>query len=206
MATRLIRTTALVGLGALFTLAAGYWATVGTSFATGFGTGESTESLEVLAPGSTATFAAGCFWGVEHAFRNIEGVTETSVGYTGGHVESPTYRQVCSDRTGHAEAVLVQFDPEEVSYDELLDEFWRIHDPTQRDRQGPDIGAQYRSAIYYHTLEQAEVARAALERAQEGRERQIATRVEPAQTFWSAEEYHQRYYEKSGRPTCFIGR
>lgn len=206
MITRLIRTTALFGLGALFTLAAGYWATVGTSFAATFGTGESVESPEVAVPGSTATFAAGCFWGVEHAFRNIEGVTETSVGYTGGHVDNPTYRQVCSDRTGHAEAVLVRYDPDEVSYDELLDEFWRIHDPTQLDRQGPDIGAQYRSAIYYHTPEQAEAARASLERAQESREREIATRVEPAQTFWSAEEYHQRYYEKSGRPTCFIGR
>ncbi len=147
-----------------------------------------------------ATFAAGCFWGVEAKFRAIEGVVDAAVGYTGGRKENPTYSEVCSGRTGHAEAVQVEFDPAVVSYEQLLEVFWNIHDPTQLNRQGPDIGSQYRSAIFYHTPEQQAAAlasKAALE--QSGRlRRPIATEIVPAQTFWRAEEYHQRYHEKHG--------
>ncbi len=147
-----------------------------------------------------ATFAAGCFWGIEDTFRHLAGVKDTAVGYTGGHREHPTYKQVCSGGTGHAEAVQVEYDPNEISYEKLLEVFWKIHDPTQIDRQGPDIGDQYRSAIFYHTPEQEEAARKSLkEQGETGRfNRPIATRIEPARTFWMAEDYHQQYMEKRG--------
>jgi peptide-methionine (S)-S-oxide reductase len=147
---------------------------------------------------STATFAAGCFWGVEAAFRRVPGVTEVTVGYTGGQTEAPSYEQVCTGRTGHAEAVRVAYDPERVSYDELLAVFWDIHDPTQHNRQGPDVGTQYRSAIFYHDAEQEAAARASRERAQAGFSRPIATEITPASAFYPAEAYHQRYLEKRG--------
>jgi peptide-methionine (S)-S-oxide reductase len=153
---------------------------------------------------ATATFAAGCFWGVESAFRATEGVTDTRVGYTGGQTEQPTYEQVCSGRTGHAEAVEVTYDAERIGYDDLLKVFWEIHDPTQKDRQGPDVGTQYRSAIFVHDAEQrrlAEESRAALERSGQLR-RPVQTEIQPAATFWPAEEYHQRYLEKRNRATC----
>ncbi|MEN6609290.1 MAG: peptide-methionine (S)-S-oxide reductase MsrA [Methanoregulaceae archaeon] len=152
-----------------------------------------------------ATFASGCFWGVEAAFRRIEGVIETAVGYTGGTVPEPAYEQVCSGKTGHAEAVEVLFDPAVVSYEKLLDVFWNIHDPTQKNRQGPDIGTNYRSAIFYHTPEQKEIAESSRERiASSGkyRGREIVTEIVPAPEFWRAEEYHQQYYEKCGRGYC----
>jgi peptide-methionine (S)-S-oxide reductase len=152
-----------------------------------------------------ATFAAGCFWGVEDAFRQVKGVTDAAAGYTGGTVENPTYREVCGDATGHAEAVQVEFDPAQVSYDELLSVFWRIHDPTTMNRQGPDVGTQYRSAIFFHSPEQEKAARAS--KAQQdasGRHRRpVVTEITPASRFWRAEEYHQRYNEKHGR-SCRI--
>jgi peptide-methionine (S)-S-oxide reductase len=155
-----------------------------------------------------ATFAAGCFWGVEFEFAKIPGVVKTSVGYTGGKTANPTYEQVCAHGTGHAEAVLVEFDPQQVTYDALLDNFWAIHDPTQLDRQGPDIGDQYRSAIFYHSPAQEKAARASLERHQaSGREkRQIVTRIVPAATFYPAEDYHQKYFERRGQKSCHIRR
>jgi peptide-methionine (S)-S-oxide reductase len=149
-----------------------------------------------------ATFAAGCFWGVEHAFMQIEGVESTTAGYTGGHVDDPDYRTVCSGRTGHAEAVEVEFDPERVSYDQLLTVFWHEHDPTQQNRQGPDVGTQYRSAIFVHSPEQREAAKRSLAKAQTHVSRPIATEITDATTFWPAEEYHQRYIEKGGRAAC----
>jgi peptide-methionine (S)-S-oxide reductase len=151
-----------------------------------------------------ATFAAGCFWGVEAAFRVVEGVVSTSVGYTGGSTENPTYEEVCSDRTGHAEAVEVVYDPEVVSYDELLDLFWSIHNPTTKNRQWPDIGSQYRSAIFYHDPEQEAAARTKKEKLQRsGLYRgEIVTEIVPASEFYGAEEYHQRYFEKHGRRVC----
>jgi len=153
-----------------------------------------------------ATFAAGCFWGVEAAFRRVPGVLETQVGYTGGHTDHPTYEQVCTDRTGHAEAVEVTYDPARVSYGDLLQVFWEIHDPTTPNRQGPDVGSQYRSAIFTHTPEQkrmAEESRAAVGRSGRFR-RPVVTEIVPAQTFWRAEEYHQRYLEKHGRGACHL--
>jgi peptide-methionine (S)-S-oxide reductase len=153
-----------------------------------------------------ATFAAGCFWGVEAAFRGVSGVLETQVGYTGGHTDHPTYEQVCTDRTGHAEAVEVTFDPGKLSYTELLRVFWGIHDPTTPNRQGPDVGSQYRSAIFTHSDEQkrlAEESRAAMDRSGRFR-RPIVTEILPAPTFWRAEEYHQRYLEKHGRASCHL--
>ena len=153
-----------------------------------------------------ATFAAGCFWGVEAAFGQIEGVTATRVGYTGGSSDNATYEAVCSGRTGHAEAVAVTYDPARVSYDELLDVFWRNHDPTTRNRQGPDIGTQYRSAIFFHSAEQEAAARAARERLDERLRwpKKVVTEIEPASVFWPAEEYHQRYFEKGGRASCTV--
>jgi peptide-methionine (S)-S-oxide reductase len=152
-----------------------------------------------------ATFAAGCFWGVEAAFRGVEGVARTQVGYTGGVTENPTYEEVCSHTTQHAEAVEVEFDPERVSYDDLLELFWREHDPTQVNRQGWDIGDQYRSAIFFHSPEQEAAARASKERAQPRFRKPIATEITAASTFWPAEDYHQRYLEKRGRATCAAG-
>ncbi len=147
-----------------------------------------------------ATFAAGCFWGVEEAFYDETGVVATRVGYTGGTLEAPTYQQVCSGTTGHAEAVEVTFDPARISYEQLLKIFWQSHDPTQLDRQGPDVGSQYRSVIFYHTDEQriqAETSREALDLS--GRyQRSVVTEVVPAATFWQAEEYHQKYHKKNG--------
>jgi peptide-methionine (S)-S-oxide reductase len=151
-----------------------------------------------------ATFAAGCFWGVEVDFRNTPGVTDVQVGYTGGTTEQPTYQQVCSGGTGHAEAVEVTFDPSGVTYEELLDGFWQLHDPTQVNRQGWDVGSQYRSAIFTHSPEQARVAAESKERAQERFSKPIATQIVPADTFWPAEEYHQQYLVKNGRATCRI--
>ena len=152
----------------------------------------------------TATFGAGCFWGVEAAFREVDGVVNVQVGYAGGQHPSPTYRDVCSGRTGHAEVVQVEYDPSRVSYEQLLDVFWRSHDPTQVNRQGPDVGEQYRSVIFFHTPAQEAAARAskdALERS--GRHRRpIATQIVPAPTFYRAEEYHQRYLEKHGLAHC----
>lgn len=152
----------------------------------------------------TATFAAGCFWGVEAAFREVPGVLDAEVGYTGGVTDSPTYGEVCSGRTGHAEAVRLAFDPAVISYAQLLDVFWRIHDPTQVNRQGPDVGTQYRSTIFVHSPEQEAAARASLEALAGSRPwgRPIATRIENASPFWRAEEYHQRYFEKLGRVGC----
>ena len=149
-----------------------------------------------------ATFAAGCFWGVEAAFREIEGVVATRVGYTGGTVADPTYEQVCSDRTGHAEAVQVWFNPDVVSYGELLDTFWSIHDPTTRDRQGWDFGSQYRSAIFFHDAEQERLALTSRDERQAGLARPIVTEIVPAPAFYDAEEYHQRYFEKHGGAVC----
>ena len=148
-----------------------------------------------------ATFAAGCFWGVEVAFRRIPGVTATRVGYTGGEIENPGYELVCRGQTGHAEAVEVSFDPARVGYDDLLEVFWAVHDPTQRDRQGPDVGSQYRSAIFTHGAEQAAAARASLERlaAANPNSGGIVTEIAPAGPFYMAEDYHQRYFEKQQR-------
>jgi len=153
-----------------------------------------------------ATFAAGCFWGVEQRFRAVPGVIDAEVGYTGGHTDDPSYRMVCTDSTGHAEAVRVTFDPERVSYDTLLDTFWALHDPTQLNRQGPDIGTQYRSAIFVHDARQETAARASREREQNsGRyRREIVTEIVPAATFWRAEEYHQQYLAKQGRGSCAL--
>ncbi len=150
-----------------------------------------------------AIFAAGCFWGVEHAFRNVDGVLATTVGYIGGSTEHPTYEQVCTDRTGHAEAVRVEYDPARVTYDELLDVFWNAHDPTQVNRQGPDIGTQYRSAIFPRSDEQRAAAEASLAKRQAQTQKSIATRIESAREFWPAEDYHQQYLEKRGRTSCF---
>jgi peptide-methionine (S)-S-oxide reductase len=151
-----------------------------------------------------ATFAAGCFWQVEADFRQVEGVTRTTAGYTGGTLDRPTYEDVCTDRTGHAEAVEVEFDPQKVSYEQLLEVFWAGHDPTQLNRQGPDIGTQYRSAIFVHDQEQERAARASKERAQERFDRRVVTEIVPAATFWPAEDYHQRYLEKRGLASCTL--
>lgn len=154
----------------------------------------------------TATFAAGCFWGVEVTFRNVDGVLDARVGYTGGHTDNPTYEEVCTDTTGHAEAVEVVFDPDRVSYEQLLEVFWQNHDPTQVNRQGPDHGTQYRSAVFTHSPEQAEQAQRSKEALDTSGTlpRPVATEITPASTFWPAEEYHQRYLEKRGQATCKI--
>jgi peptide-methionine (S)-S-oxide reductase len=153
-----------------------------------------------------AIFAAGCFWGVEAAFRSIPGVISTRVGYTGGTMDHPTYKDVCTDRTGHAEAVEVTYDPARVSYDELLKIFWESHDPTTLNRQGPDVGTQYRSAVFYRTPEQEAAARASKERLEKSGayRRPVVTQIVPAAEFWEAEEYHQQYLEKKGLAHCQI--
>jgi peptide-methionine (S)-S-oxide reductase len=147
-----------------------------------------------------ATFAAGCFWGVEDAFTDLPGVISTRVGYIGGQTANPTYRSVCSHDTGHAEVVEITFDPALISFERLLDIFWNSHDPTQLNRQGPDVGDQYRSAIFYHSDQQKKVAEESLERLdRSGRlRRRIVTLIVPAVTFWEAEEYHQKYHNKNG--------
>jgi len=151
-----------------------------------------------------ATFAAGCFWGVEARFRKLEGVMDTIVGYTGGTVKDPDYRLVCTDTTGHAEAVQITYDDDLVNYDVLLDLFWKIHDPTTSNRQGPDYGSQYRSVIFYHDAQQKEAAQASKNSLDKnGRFRYpIVTEIVPAAVFYPAEEYHQRYYEKHGIHKC----
>jgi len=154
----------------------------------------------------TATFGAGCFWGVEAAFRMVDGVTATTVGYAGGTKDEPTYKDVCSGRTGHAEVVQVDFDPERVSYEELLEVLWANHDPTTPNRQGPDVGTQYRSAIYFHDESQEKAARASKDELdRSGRlRRPVVTEITAASTFWPAEDYHQQYLEKRGLAQCRI--
>ena len=151
-----------------------------------------------------ATFAAGCFWGVEATFRAIPGVVSTRVGYIGGKTDKPTYKEVCTDRTGHAEAVEVTYDPSKVAYQRLLQVFWENHDPTTLNRQGPDWGSQYRSAIFFHSPEQESVARASIAEAQRRFHRPIVTQIVPAPTFFEAEDYHQQYLEKRGQAHCHI--
>jgi peptide-methionine (S)-S-oxide reductase len=153
-----------------------------------------------------ATFAAGCFWGVEATFRQLPGVLSTRVGYTGGQVGNPTYKDVCTDTTGHAEAVEVEYDPAKISYDKLLDVFWENHDPTQLNRQGPDFGKQYRSAIFFHDAEQERAAKASKEALEKSRRfsKPIVTQIVPAENFYEAEDYHQQYLEKRGLATCHI--
>jgi peptide-methionine (S)-S-oxide reductase len=153
-----------------------------------------------------ATFGAGCFWGVEAEFRKIKGVKSTAVGYEGGTMDNPTYKDVCTDRTGHAEVVEVEYDPEQVKYEDLLNVFWENHDPTQVNRQGPDVGTQYRTVVFYHSDEQKRIAEESKKsRAESGRYRKpIATQIQPAQTFWKAEDYHQQYLEKRGLASCHI--
>ena len=148
-----------------------------------------------------ATFAAGCFWGVEATFRKTEGVSSTSVGYIGGTIDNPTYEHVCTGQTGHAEAVEVEFDPDVVSYERLLEVFWGDHDPTQLNRQGPDIGTQYRSGIFFHDSDQETIARTSkeAERASGRHRSDVVTEITPAPEYWLAEDYHQQYFEKSGR-------
>lgn len=153
-----------------------------------------------------ATFGAGCFWGVELRFQQVPGVTATAVGYEGGKLDQPSYRDVCTDATGHAEVVEVDFDPAKVSYQDLLDLFFELHDPTQRNRQEPDWGTQYRSAIFFHSAEQEKAAKETIARltAEKRFPKPIVTQVVPAQTFWRAEEYHQKYLEKRGATTCHV--
>lgn len=153
-----------------------------------------------------ATFGAGCFWHVEAAFCDVKGVKSTTAGYMGGTTPNPTYQQVCSHTTGHAEVVQIEYDPAEVSYEELLDIFWKIHDPTTLNRQGPDVGTQYRSAIFYHSEEQKELAQASKERLEKsGQFKQpIVTEITPAPEFWKAEDYHQKYFEKHGIAACHV--
>jgi peptide-methionine (S)-S-oxide reductase len=154
-----------------------------------------------------ATFGAGCFWGVEAAFRRIEGVTDAAVGYAGGHTDNPNYREICSHGTGHAEVVQVEYDPTRISYGKLLDTFWSLHDPTQFNRQGPDVGDQYRSVIFTHGPEQEAAAQATKKELEASRtfRRPIVTVIEPAPTFWRAEDYHQRYLEKNRSAGCKLG-
>jgi peptide-methionine (S)-S-oxide reductase len=153
-----------------------------------------------------ATFGAGCFWGVEATFRQVKGVTDAAVGYLGGTFANPSYQDVCRGDTGHAEVVQVEFDPTQVSYEQLLDVFWNSHNPTTLNRQGPDFGTQYRSAIFYHTPQQAAAAQASkVKQAASGRFKQpIVTEITPASTFYRAEEYHQRYLEKHGLRSCHV--
>jgi peptide-methionine (S)-S-oxide reductase len=153
-----------------------------------------------------ATFGAGCFWGVEEIFRNLKGVLSTAVGYAGGAKENPTYEDVCTDKTGHAEVVEVEFDPSQITYHELLDVFWSNHNPTTLNRQGPDVGTQYRSAIFYHSPDQKSVAEASRKKIDmSGRFRgPVVTQIEPAPMFWRAEEYHQRYLQKRGKSHCAV--
>ncbi|RJQ29882.1 peptide-methionine (S)-S-oxide reductase [Candidatus Parcubacteria bacterium] len=152
----------------------------------------------------TATFAAGCFWGVEELFRQTKGVKSTAVGYTGGTSKNPTYEDVCTDKTGHAEAVEVKYDPEEVSYETLLKIFWENHDPTTPNRQGPDVGSQYRSVIFFHTPEEKFLAEKSRGERQKSSSKKIVTEILPAGPFYRAEDYHQQYLAKRGLGTCHI--
>jgi len=146
-----------------------------------------------------ATFAAGCFWHVEDLFRKVKGVNSATSGYTGGAMPSPSYQDVCTDRTGHVEAVQVEYDPEQVSYDELLKVFWENHNPTTLNRQGPDVGTQYRSAVFYHDAEQEKAAKESMKKLQDSmQDKKVVTEITPAKEFFKAEEYHQRYFEKQG--------
>ncbi len=151
-----------------------------------------------------ATFAAGCFWGAEVAFRRVPGVLAATVGYTGGTLKDPTYEDVCTDRTGHAEAVQVEYDPSKISYEDLLKVFWEIHDPTTLNRQGPDVGTQYRSAVFFHSPQQEASAKASREKLQKAGvyKRRVVTEITPASEFYRAEEYHQQYFEKRGLAHC----
>lgn len=164
--------------------------------------------MEVSQNRELATFAAGCFWGVELEFGKMEGVLSTRVGYTGGAKDEPTYREVCDGDTGHAEAVLIEFDPNVVSYKALVEEFFNLHDPTTLNRQGPDVGEQYRSAIYFHSPDQQATAQHAIEELAASGELDapIVTEVVPAGRFWDAEEYHQKYFERRGMASCHIRR
>ncbi len=151
-----------------------------------------------------ATFGAGCFWGVEAAFRQIPGVVATKAGYLGGTMVNPSYKDVCTGRTGHAEVVQVDFDPEQVSYEQLLDAFWKLHDPTTLNRQGPDVGEQYRSAVFFHSPEQELAAKESKEQAQPRFRRPVVTEITPTSQFYLAEEHHQRYLEKRGLSSCAV--
>ncbi len=153
-----------------------------------------------------ATFAAGCFWGVEEEFGKIKGVKSTTVGYTGGRHTNPTYKDVCTDLTGHAEAIQLQYDPQEVTYEDLLEVFWSIHNPTTKNRQGPDVGSQYRSVIFYHTPEQELSAKRSIEELEKSRRfsNRIVTEIVPASAFYKAEEFHQKYYQKRGGGSCYL--
>ena len=156
------------------------------------------NSLEI------ATFAAGCFWGVEDEFMKVRGVKSTRVGYTGGNLTNPTYEDVCTDRTGHAEAIQIKYDPKEISYKELLELFWSLHNPTTINRQGPDIGTQYRSSIFFHTPEQEKIARRVKQELDGSKfQNKIVTEIVPASIFYPAEEYHQKYYQKIGGGSCY---
>ncbi len=163
---------------------------------------EKTKTVKI----ETATFGAGCFWGVEAAFRQIKGVKKTAAGYAGGSMKNPTYEDVCSDTTGHAEVVQVEFDPQQVSYEDILKVFWSNHDPTQVNRQGPDIGSQYRSVIFYHDEKQKAAALTSKQRLEKSGKykKPIATNIEKSSEFYKAEEYHQQYLEKRGLSTCHI--
>ena len=174
-----------------------------------FGKKLGTPAADPVKKTEIATFAAGCFWGVEYAFRKVPGVLKTTVGYTGGHVKNPTYEQVCSHTTGHAEAVEVEFDPSKVSYEKLLETFWSIHDPTTVNRQGPDVGSNYRSAIFYNSPEQEKAAMALKGKLEKSGKfkRPIVTEIAPAKEFYKAEDYHQQYFEKTGKKTqCHLPR
>jgi peptide-methionine (S)-S-oxide reductase len=151
-----------------------------------------------------ATFGAGCFWGVESFFREVPGVADVACGYCGGRAENPTYKQVCTDTTGHAEVVEISFDPAKLDYARLVDLFFKMHDPTQFNRQGPDVGTQYRSVIFTHSPEQARIAAEETAKAAARYPKPIVTTIEPAKPFWRAEEYHQRYFEKNGLPSCHV--
>ena len=164
------------------------------------------EKTDTMDTSRIATFGAGCFWGVEAAYRQIPGVLSTRVGYLGGTMENPTYRDVCSGRTGHAEVVEVKYDPSRLTYDDLLTVFWENHDPTTLNRQGPDVGTQYRSVIFYHSPEQKSAAETSRRKIDTSRRfpRPVVTQIEPAPKFWRAEEYHQRYLQKRGQSHCAI--
>ena len=193
---------AIIGL----VLVAGAWRVCAEAAGAANRRAQPTKPTEGKTMREKATFAAGCFWGVEDAFRHVKGVTNATVGYTGGHTANPTYEQVCSHMTGHAEAVEVEYDPTQLSYEQLLDAFWSIHDPTTLNRQGPDVGDQYRSAIFYDSPQQHAAAEASKERLQRSGayKRPVVTEIAAATSFYRAEEYHQRYFEKNGGGQCHI--